>query len=80
VNEREAEAAKRLEAMHERWREKPTVEDVRSGLALNALASDLADPRISPTQWRASSVALPPEVSIRALAFRFTDAPKFKQA
>ena len=43
-NEREEEAARRLDEARRRWRENPTVEDLRSGLALNALASDLADP------------------------------------
>ena len=46
VNERVEEATGRLDEMRRRWRENPTVEDVRSGLALNALALDLADPEI----------------------------------
>src|SRR5262245_16963979 len=79
-NEREAEANKRLEEMRRRWREKPTVDDLRSGLALNALASDLADPKISPASWRDAPVNLPPDVTIRTLAFRFADAPQFKEA
>ena len=46
VNERVEEATRRLDEMRCRWCENPTVEDVRSGLALNALALDLADPEI----------------------------------
>lgn len=70
----EAEAAKRLDATRRRWRENPTVEDVRSGIALNALACDLADPRFVPERWRAFPVELPPTVTIQALAFRVTGA------
>ncbi|WP_406695427.1 hypothetical protein V5E97_30830 [Singulisphaera sp. Ch08] len=75
-NEREEQATKRFEALRLRWREKPTVEDVRSGVALNALASDLADPKIPLARWRLAPVDLPPEVTIETLAFRFADAPK----
>ena len=63
--------------MRRRWRENPTVEDIRSGLALNALALDLADPEI-PWRWRSAPVELPPTVTIESLTFRFADVPKYK--
>jgi hypothetical protein len=77
-DEREQDAAKRREETRRRWREDPTPEDIRSGLALNALAGDLADPKYSPAIWAKSAVELPPEVTIRALAFRFAGVPRFK--
>jgi hypothetical protein len=73
-NERQADAAERLEELRRRWRENPTRDDIRSGSALNALASDLADPAFTPDDWRTAPVSLPPDVSIQALAFRFTDS------
>lgn len=78
TNEREAEAYRRLDETRKRWRERPTVDDIRSGLALNALACDLADPKIPAARWRAVPVELPPEITIDALAFRFADVPKYK--
>ena len=78
VNERVEEATRRLDEMRRRWRENPTVEDVRSGLALNALALDLADPEIPPARWRSAPVELPPTVTIEALTFRFADASRYK--
>jgi hypothetical protein len=77
-NEREEDAARRLEALRRRWREAPTVDDVRSALALNALASDLADPQIPAARWAAAPVELPARVTVASLAFRFADAPKGK--
>jgi hypothetical protein len=77
-DDRERDAAKRLAEMRRRWRDDPTPEDIRSGLALNALADDLADPRYSPSLWATTAVELPPEVTIRALAFRFAGVPRFK--
>src|SRR5436305_8566124 len=64
--------------MRRRWRESPTVDDIRSGVALNALACDLADPKVPPARWRSARVELPPSVTIQALAFRFADAPSAK--
>jgi hypothetical protein len=78
VNERVEEATRRLDEMRRRWRENPTVEDVRSGLALNAMALDLADPGIPPARWRSAPVELPPTVTIEALTFRFADASRYK--
>jgi hypothetical protein len=79
-NEREADAIERMKQVRRRWREQPTTDDVRSGNALNALASDLAAPSITVDHWRSVPVALPPEITIQALSFRFTDASgrKFK--
>jgi hypothetical protein len=76
--EQQQDAAKRLADLHRRWREDPTPDDIRSGLALNALADDLADPKIPPARWATAAVELPPEVTIQALAFRFAGAPRFK--
>lgn len=76
IHEREQDARERREALNQRWREEPTQEDLRTGVALNALASDLADPKLSPALWAKQPVPLPPEVTITALAFRFADAPR----
>ena len=51
----------------------PTPEDISSGNALNALASDLADPTIAPTSWRSAAVPLPTGLSLTSLAFRIAD-------
>lgn len=75
-DERAQAGAERLEALRRRWRENPTVEDLRSGIALNALASDLAAPAIPPARWQEAPIALPDGLTIESLAFRFTDAPK----
>jgi hypothetical protein len=77
-NERQQEAAARLAEARRRWRENPTVDDIRSGVALNALAGDLADPAIPVSKWRAARVELPQDVSIQSLSFRFADAPSYK--
>src|SRR5262249_40013815 len=77
-DEREQDAAKQRAEVRRRLREDPTPEDIRSGLALNALAEDLADPKIPRARWAATPVELPPEVTIRALAFRFAGLPRFK--
>jgi hypothetical protein len=77
-NAREQEVAKVLAETQRRWREDPTVDDIRSGLALHALASDLADPKIPPARWRNVQISLPDELSIRTLVFRFADAPRSK--
>jgi hypothetical protein len=78
VNEREQAAMKRMEETRRRWRENPTREDLRSGDALNALAFDLADPKIPPERWRSVAVELPAGVTIESIAFRFADAPKYR--
>jgi hypothetical protein len=77
-DEREQDAAKRRAEDRRRWREDPTPEDIRSGLALNALAEDLADPKVPPARWAEAAVELPPGVTIRALSFRFAGVPRFK--
>ena len=61
---RQAELARLRAETQRRWRENPTLEDIRSGLALNALASDLANPRIAPSRWRFAQVELPPGFSL----------------
>ena len=73
-NARQQAAAKMLAGTQRRWRLNPTADDIRSGLALNALASDLADPTISSSSWRFATVALPPDFSLPALAFKITAA------
>ncbi len=76
--ELQAESAKRVAETQRRWRENPTLDDIRAGLALNALAGDLADPAIPATRWRNARVELPPGLSIQSLAFRFTDSPSYR--
>jgi hypothetical protein len=78
VNEQQQEAAKRMADLRRRWLEDPTLDDIRSGMALNALADELADPKIPPARWATSPVKLPPEVTLKALAFRFAGAARFK--
>jgi hypothetical protein len=46
-NERQAEANRRLAEREQRLRTEPTVNDIHSGDALNALLLDLCDPTIS---------------------------------
>jgi hypothetical protein len=72
------EVEKTLAQTQRRWREHPTVDDVRSGLALNALASDLADPSIPASSWREARVELPAGLSIDSLVFRFAAAPRHR--
>jgi len=74
-NARQYAVAKMLADTQGRWRVNPTTDDIRSGLALNALASDLADPNISASSWRVATVALPQDFSLPALAFKITAAP-----
>jgi hypothetical protein len=69
VKEQEV-AKKKLAEDQRRWRESPNDEDIYSGDALNALASDLANPNILPVSWGSSQVALPPQLSLTALTFR----------
>jgi hypothetical protein len=61
-----------------RLRDKPTPEDIQKGDALNALLTDLSDPTIHESSWRGAKVALPPELSIRNLAFQFAAKPGAK--
>jgi hypothetical protein len=67
---RQADLAKLAAEAQRRWRANPTADDIRSGEALNALASDLADPSIPVTSWRSARVALPDGISLTGLAFR----------
>jgi hypothetical protein len=67
------EFRKKYEEDQRWWREAPTPDDIASGEALNALAGDLADPSIVPTSCRSAEVALPPELSLKSLAFRIAD-------
>jgi len=73
-NARQQAAAKALAETQRRWRANPAADDIRSGLALNALASELADPSIAPSSWRFAKVALPPDFALSALAFKITAA------
>ncbi len=73
-NELQERAANRLADAQKRWRENPTEDDIRTGVALNALAADLADPAIPATKWSDAQVVLPDEISIQSLAFRFASA------
>ena len=70
-NAQQAAAKQARDATEERLRTSPTDEDVVSGEALNALLVDLSDPMLSSASWRKAPVALPPEISIRSLFFRF---------
>jgi hypothetical protein len=77
-NRRQADVARRLAETQRRWRENPTVDDIRSGLALNALVIDLADPRIPPSSWRLATVELPPGVSLQSLVFRLASRAGYR--
>ena len=70
-NERLADAKRRLAEREQRLRTKPTVDDVQSGDALNALLLDLSDPSISESTWRYAKVPLPESLSIPRLIFQF---------
>jgi hypothetical protein len=70
-NERMADAKRRVAEREQRLRTKPTVEDVQSGDALNALLLDLSDPSISESSWRHARVPMPDSLSIPRLIFQF---------
>jgi hypothetical protein len=78
INARVERVEKSLAETQRRWRENPTKEDIRSGLALNALASDLADPRVPAAAWGQAKVELPRGFSLTSLVFRFANAPRYK--
>jgi hypothetical protein len=63
----------RMAQREKELRTSPSPADVQSGAALNALVYDLTDPDITSSQWRnATAVALPPDMSVKELIFRFT--------
>jgi hypothetical protein len=70
-NERIADAKRRVAEREQRLRTKPTVEDIQSGDALNALLLDLSDPSISESSWRYAKVPLPESLAIPRLIFQF---------
>jgi hypothetical protein len=77
LSKAQQEQAKRdLDVKENRLRTNPTIEDVVSGDALNALLIDLSDPSISDSQWRYAQVPLPDGLSIRSLVFQFV--PRMK--
>lgn len=76
TNKLQEEIQRRFEEDQRRWRENPTPADIASGDALNALASDLADPSIDPSGWRVKAVELPPGLTLNALAFKVADPKK----
>jgi hypothetical protein len=75
VNARVEKLEKSLAETQRRWRENPTPEEVRSGLALNALASDLADPKIPASSWSQAKVELPKNLALASLVFRVATTP-----
>jgi hypothetical protein len=77
-NRRQEEGARLLAETQRRWRENPTIDDIRSGVTLNALVSDLADAKIPPSRWRFVAVDLPGDFSLEALVFRFAASPRFR--
>jgi hypothetical protein len=74
-NERQADANRRLAEREQRLRTMPTVDDVQSGDALNALLLDLSDPTISESAWRFAKVSLPDSLAIPRLIFQFAARP-----
>ncbi len=75
-NKLQQDAERKFQEAQSRWRTNPTVDDIMSGAALNALAGDLADPSIAPSSWRRARVDLPPEVTLTTLAFKVADTKK----
>jgi uncharacterized protein (TIGR03067 family) len=69
----QADVQRKFAEAQARWRTTPTPDDITSGDALNALASDLADPSIGPSSWRAAKVDLPSNMSLTSLAFKIAD-------
>jgi hypothetical protein len=62
-------------AEHERrLRENPTLDDVRSGDALNALLINLSNPKITLSGSRYDTVPLPQDFSLRDVVYRFAGA------
>jgi hypothetical protein len=69
---------KKMAEDQRRWRDNPTPDDIASGDALNAVASDLADPDISPSVWRTAIVPLPKGTTLTAITFKIVDPKKSK--
>ncbi len=62
-------------------RTNPSINDVQSGAALNALFYDLTDPNLTADKWKSvSPVQLPPGTSIKELIFAFTPHKVSSQA
>ncbi len=76
TNKVQADIERRFEEDQRRWRENPTPGDISSGDALNAIAGDLADPSIDPSNWRLKNVELPTGMTLTALAFKVADPRK----
>jgi hypothetical protein len=76
ITARMEKVEKTLAETQRRWRENPTQDEIRSGLALNALASDLADPAIPVSSWGQARVELPKEFSLPSVVFRFARSPR----
>lgn len=62
-------------------RTNPSINDVQSGAALNALFYDLTDPDLTSDKWKSvSPVQLPPGASVKELIFAFTPHKVSSQA
>ena len=76
------EEFRRQMAQREReLRTNPSINDVQSGAALNALFYDLTDPDLTSDKWKSvSPVELPPGASVKELIFAFTPHKVSSQA
>jgi len=79
INTRVEKAERALAETRLRWRERPTLEDVRSGVALNAITSELADPNIPVSSWKHAKVELPKDFALASLVFQFAGLPQSRR-
>jgi hypothetical protein len=70
-NTRDEKARRALAEHDRRLRENPTLDDVRSGDALNAILIDLFNPSVLSKSSRSDEVELPSEFSLRLVVYRF---------
>ena len=75
TNKSQAAALKEYAEAQSRYRLGPKAEDITSGMALNALAGDLADANIHPSSWRSAKVDLPPGLTLTSLSFKVVGVP-----
>jgi hypothetical protein len=73
-NTRDANAGLALAEFERKLRENPSIDDVRSGDALNALLIDLSNPKITLSGPSSEDIALPQDFSLRHVVYRFVGA------
>ena len=73
-NGRDENARRALVEHERRLRENPSLDDIRSGDALNALLIDLCSPKVLLSGSHSETVPLPQDFALRSVAYRFAGA------